>query len=113
MSIPTMSGITAKTIKTPRLTTRVLFSGPEDGRPVLFLHGNTSSATWWEEVMVTLPPRFRRLAPDQRAYGDADPEKHVDATRGVGDGADDAVALLDHLSIPKAHIVGNSLGGNV
>jgi pimeloyl-ACP methyl ester carboxylesterase len=113
MSIPTMSGITTKTIKTPRLTTRVLFSGPEDGRPVLFLHGNTSSATWWEEVMVTLPPGFRGLAPDQRGFGDADLRKHIDATRGAGDWADDAIALLDYLGIPKAHIVGNSLGGSV
>jgi pimeloyl-ACP methyl ester carboxylesterase len=108
-----MSGITAKTITTPRLATRVLFSGPEGGTPVLFLHGNTSSATWWEEVMASLPPGFRGLAPDQRGYGDADPDKHIDATRGMGDLADDAAALLDHLSIPKAHIVGNSLGGNV
>jgi pimeloyl-ACP methyl ester carboxylesterase len=63
--------------------------------------------------MVTLPPSFRGLAPDQRGYGDADPDKHIDATRGMGDLADDAAALLDHLRLPKAHIVGNSLGGNV
>jgi pimeloyl-ACP methyl ester carboxylesterase len=113
MSIPVLSGITATTITTPRLTTRVLFSGPEDGPPVLFLHGNTSSATWWEEVMVTLPPGLRGIAPDQRGFGGADPGKHIDATRGMGDLADDAAALLDHLNIPKAHIVGNSLGGNV
>jgi pimeloyl-ACP methyl ester carboxylesterase len=37
----------------------------------------------------------------------------VDATRGAGDWADDTVALLDHLGIDKAHLVGNSLGGCV
>ena len=50
MKIPTMEGITAKTIATDRLKTRVLFYGSEEGIPVLFLHGNVSSATWWEET---------------------------------------------------------------
>ncbi len=113
MFIPTMTGITAKTIATPRLSTRVLFSGGEDAIPVLFLHGNTSSATWWEETMLALPKEFRGIAPDQRGFGDADAAKHVDATRGCGDWADDAAALLDTLGIAQAHIVGNSLGGSV
>lgn len=113
MPIPTMEGITAKTITTPRITTRVLFSGADDGVPVLFLHGNVSSATWWEETMVALPAAYRGIAPDQRGFGDAELEKKIDATNGMGDLADDAIALLDHLGIEKAHIVGNSLGGMV
>lgn len=63
--------------------------------------------------MVALPPTFRGIAPDQRGFGDADPDKKIDATNGMGDLAEDAVALLDHLKIDKAHIVGNSLGGMV
>ncbi len=113
MSIPTMDGITAKTITTARITTRVLFSGADDSVPVLFLHGNVSSATWWEETMVTLPAGYRGIALDQRGFGDADFEKKIDATNGMGDLADDAIALLEHLGIEKAHIVGNSLGGMV
>jgi pimeloyl-ACP methyl ester carboxylesterase len=111
MSVPTIT--TAKTITTGRLTTRVLFHGPDDGIPVLFLHGNLTSATWWEETMVALPPGYRGIAPDQRGYGSADPAAKIDATRGMDDLADDAVALLDHLGIDKAHLVGNSLGGCV
>ena len=60
-----------------------------------------------------MPAAFRGIAPDQRGFGDADPDKKVDATRGAGDWADDAVALLDALGIDKAHVVGNSLGGVV
>ncbi len=56
MSVSILPGITAQNITTDRLTTRVLFAGPEDGEPVLFIHGNFSSATWWEETMVKLPP---------------------------------------------------------
>ena len=113
MTVPTMDGVTAQTITTSRITTRVLFSGDENGVPVVFIHGNASSATWWEEVMVALPAGFQGIAYDQRAYGEADPAKKVDATRGMGDLADDAVALLDHLTIEKAHIVGISMGGSV
>jgi pimeloyl-ACP methyl ester carboxylesterase len=113
MSVPTLPGVTPKMISTERIETRVLFSGPDDGAPVLFLHGNASSATWWEETMVALPAGFRGIAPDQRGFGDADADKKVDATRGAGDWADDAVALLDTLGIKRAHVVGNSLGGVV
>jgi len=113
MSIATMDGITAQTVTTPRLTTRVLFSGPEEGVPVLFLHGNVSSATWWEEALVGLPSGYRGIAPDQRGFGEAELNKKIDATNGMGDLADDAAALLDYLGISQAHIVGNSLGGMV
>jgi pimeloyl-ACP methyl ester carboxylesterase len=120
MSVPTLDGVTAARITTDRITTRVLFTGPDDGAPVLFLHGNLSSATWWEETMLDLPgpsagsgQGYRGIAPDQRGFGDADPEKKVDATRGTGDWVDDTVALLDHLGIAETHIVGVSLGGLV
>ncbi len=113
MTIPTLPGITAKMITTPRLTTRVLFSGSDSGIPVLFLHGNASSATYWEEVMLALPEGYRGIAPDQRGYGDADRAKKVDATRGMCDFAEDAIALLDALGIDKAHVAGHSMGGSV
>jgi pimeloyl-ACP methyl ester carboxylesterase len=113
MSIPTISGITAKQITSARLSTRVLFSGPDDGQAVLFLHGNASSATYWEETMVALPSGYRGIAPDQRGYGGADRAVKIDATRGMGDLADDAMALLDTLGIEKAHVVGHSMGGSV
>lgn len=113
MSIPTLDGITAKTITSSRLTTRVLFSGADDGIPVLFLHGNASSATFWEEVMVALPAGYRGIAPDQRGYGEADRAVKIDATRGMGDFSDDALALLDALGIEKAHVAGHSMGGAV
>lgn len=110
-TIPTIT--TAKRIKTARLETRVLFAGPDDGIPVIFVHGNLSAATWWEEAMLALPDGFRAIAPDLRAYGEADPSAKVDATRGLLDFVDDLVALADALGIAQAHWVGHSLGGGV
>jgi len=113
MSVPTLPRISAKMVETPRLNTRVLFSGGDVGIPVLFLHGNASSATFWEETMLALPTGFRGIAPDQRGYGGADRSQKIEATRGMSDFADDAVALLDTLGIEKAHVVGHSMGGSV
>jgi pimeloyl-ACP methyl ester carboxylesterase len=111
MSVPTLDGITASTVTTSRLTARVLTSGPSDGVPVLLLHGNLSSATWWEDTMVRLPDGYRAIAPDQRGFGESDPAAVVDATRGMGDYVDDAFALMDQLGHDRFHLVGNSLGG--
>jgi len=110
-SIPVITE--ARRIETPRLATRVLFAGPEDGVPVIFIHGNLSAATWWEETMLRLPEGFRAIAPDLRAYGEAEPGAIVDATRGLGDFVDDLAALMAALGIEAAHLVGHSLGGGV
>ncbi len=111
MSIPVITR--AERVTSARIETRVLFAGPEDGVPVVFVHGNLSAATWWEETMLRLPEGFRAIAPDLRSYGEADPAAKVDATRGLRDLSDDLAALLEALDIPAAHFVGHSLGGAV
>ena len=111
-SVPTLPGITSKMIETSRIKTHVLFSGPEDGVPVMFIHGNASSATFWEEIMLGLPTGFRGIAPDLRGYGDTE-DKLIDATRGMSDWVDDLLALYSALKIEKAHLVGHSMGGTI
>ena len=113
MNIPVLEGVTARTVTTGRLTTRVLFSGSDHGIPVLLIHGNFSNATWWEETLLALPQKFRGIAPDQRGYGGADPAAKIDATRGMRDFVDDSLALMDLLGHDRFHLVGNSLGGLV
>jgi pimeloyl-ACP methyl ester carboxylesterase len=99
-------------VETPRLTMHVLFSGSEDGTPVLFIHGNASSATYWEEIMLKLPAGFRGIAPDLRGYGDTE-DKLIDATCGMSDWLDDLLGLADALNIDKFHAVGHSMGGTI
>ncbi|WP_208996131.1 alpha/beta hydrolase [Pseudovibrio ascidiaceicola] len=111
IDIPTL--LEARSVQSARLTTRVLFSGPEDGVPIFFIHGNLSAATWFEETMQRLPKFFRAIAPDLRGYAGADPAAVVDATRGTKDFADDLAALMDELGIKAAHMIGHSLGGGV
>ena len=111
MPIPTLPGINAEAIASARITTRVLSSGDAGGIPVLFIHGNLTSATFWEETMLDMPAHYRCIAHDQRGFGDSDPAAAVDGARGLADHADDALALLDALGIAQAHVVGHSMGG--
>jgi pimeloyl-ACP methyl ester carboxylesterase len=109
-SIPTLPGVTSQMVETPRLRTHALFSGPADGVAVLFVHGNASSSTFWEETMVALPSGFRSIAVDLRGYGDTE-DKLVDATRGYGDWVDDLMELTQALGLERYHVVGHSMGG--
>ena len=111
-SIPTLPGIRSEMVDTPRLKLHVLFSGPDTGTPVLFVHGNASSATYWEEIMLKLPAGFRGIAPDLRGYGDTE-DKLIDATGGMDDFVDDLLGLLEALKIEKTHVVGHSMGGAI
>ncbi len=76
----------------------ILVTGPADGTPVLLIHGNCSSAAFWEPLVRRLPPTLRLIAPDLRGYG-ASATAPVDATRGLRDFADDVAALLDEKSL--------------
>ncbi len=109
-SIPTLPGISSKMIDTPRLQMHALFSGDANATPVIFIHGNAASATFWEEIMLKLPPLFRGIALDLRGYGDTE-DKLIDATRGLQDWADDVLALVQTLGLDRYHLVGHSLGG--
>ncbi len=111
MPLP-LPGVTSHLVKTPRLTQHVLRSGPANGIPVIFLHGNFSAALYWEETMLALPAAFQAIAPDLRGYGWTE-DLVVDATRGLSDWTDDLVELMDALGIARAHFVGWSLGGGI
>jgi pimeloyl-ACP methyl ester carboxylesterase len=109
-SVPTLPGIESRMIDTSRLQIHALTSGPESGEAVIFIHGNASSSTFWEEQMLMLPSHMRGIAPDLRGYGDTE-DLIIDATRGLGDWADDLLALVGALGLEKYHLVGHSLGG--
>lgn len=107
-----LPGIAQHHADTARLRTAYLADDRAEGEVVVLVHGNVSSSLFWQETMRALPEGFRAIAPDLRGFGGSATEP-VDATRGLGDFADDVVALLDSLGIAKAHLVGWSMGGGV
>ena len=70
---------------------------------MLFIHGNASSATFWEQTMLELPASYCAIAPDLRGYGDTE-DKLIDATRGFGDWVDDLFGFADALGIGRFHL---------
>ncbi|MDW8234430.1 MAG: alpha/beta fold hydrolase [Roseiflexaceae bacterium] len=112
MTIPALPGITVQTVETPRIRICVRSSGPVDGTPVIFVHGNVSSGVFWEETMLALPATYRAIAPDLRGYGDTE-ALQIDATRGLRDWSDDLRALIETLGLGRVHLVGWSLGGGI
>jgi pimeloyl-ACP methyl ester carboxylesterase len=106
-----LPGVRSATVDTDRLRMHLLEAGPEDGEPLVLLHGNLSTGRFYEHLMPRLGERYRVLAPDMRGFGDTEP-KALDATRGLGDWADDTAALLRALGIERPpHLVGWSTAG--
>ena len=111
-TVPTLPGITSKMVQTDRLNVHVLSCGPEEGTAVLFVHGNVSSATYWEETMLALPDGYRGLAVDLRGYGDTE-ALPINGATGMADFAADVRSVVETLGVGKHHIVGHSMGGGV
>ena len=84
--------------------------GDSDRLVVLLLHGFPDEATMWQRQIDSLHAAgYRVLAPDMRGYGESDiPERQRDHhwRRIVAD----HVALLDHLKIDRADVVGHDWG---
>jgi pimeloyl-ACP methyl ester carboxylesterase len=99
-------------VATGRLTMNVLSTERSDGEPVVFVHGNVSSALFFDETMLALPAGLRGVAPDLRGFGDTDAAP-IDARRGLRDFADDLVALVAALGLAPVHLVGWSMGGGI
>ncbi len=113
MEIPaTLPGITQRMVQTPRLNQHVYFSGPEDGTPVIFIHGNFAAGLYWEETLQGLPAGYRGIAPDLRGYGWTE-DGDIDSTLGMRPWSEDLHSLMETLGLSRAHLVGWSMGGGI
>jgi pimeloyl-ACP methyl ester carboxylesterase len=78
------------------------------GTPVIFLHANTGSAEVWEhQIPAFTRAGYRFIAYDRRGFG----RTVADASGPASTGADDLLALVDHLKIDKFHVLGTAGGG--
>jgi 3-oxoadipate enol-lactonase len=77
------------------------------GRPVVLIHGGNLDAGMWDADVPALAAHFRVITYDVRPYGRSGP-----ATADYAWHAD-LRALLDHLKIERADLVGLSLGARV
>lgn len=81
------------------------------GRPTaVAIHGITANAFSFGPLSQALAGRVSLVAPDLRGRGGSG---QVGGPYGLATHADDIVALLDHLGLPSAVLVGHSMGGFV
>lgn len=80
------------------------------GTPVIFVHEFAGDYRSWEPQMRYFGQRYRCITFNARGYPPSDVPKSPSAY-SQNRAADDIAAVLDHLAIRKAHIVGLSMGG--
>ncbi|WP_295801700.1 alpha/beta hydrolase [uncultured Microbulbifer sp.] len=80
------------------------------GEPLLLLHGLGSRGDDWQPQIESLNGEFRILTLDFPGHGDSATLTGPVTIEAL---AADALALLDHLAIERAHVAGLSLGGMV
>jgi pimeloyl-ACP methyl ester carboxylesterase len=80
-----------------------------EGLPLLVLHAVEESSFDWRWVMPELSRNYRIYAPDLPGFGDSAKPKTADYTPAFFEWF--VAAYLDALSIERAAVVGNSLGG--
>lgn len=87
--------------------TRIFFAQFGEGEPVLLLHGGMGNSNYWGHQLPELAKHFSVIAMDTRGHGRS---PVTSAAFGYRLFADDVAALLDHLAIAKASLVGWSDG---
>ena len=89
---------------------RLYYEQAGQGTPILFVHEFASDHRGWEPQLREFGKRYRCIAYSARGYtpSDVPSDKNVYSYQHV---MRDAVAVLDHLKIDKAHLVGLSMGG--
>ena len=80
------------------------------GTPIVFVHEFAADHRSWEMQMRHFGQRYRCITYSARGYPPSDiPEKPTSYSQNRA--TDDIAAVMDHLKIQKAHVVGLSMGG--
>lgn len=103
----------SKIIEVGEVNLHVVFAGPEDGEPVIFIHGFPEYWYMWRHHIDALAKAgYRVAAPDMRGYNRSDRPKGKDAYQ-FSDYAGDITGLMDSQGWESANIVGHDIGARV
>jgi pimeloyl-ACP methyl ester carboxylesterase len=87
---------------------------PGSGRPVVFVHGNSSTKAVWANQITFIRQQGRPcLALDLPGHGDSDDSHQPDVTYNLPGYSTIVRALLDRLGWTAVDVVGWSLGGHI
>lgn len=80
------------------------------GFPLVLVHGLNGDLTAWGLVMPMLSQHYRTIALDVRGHGESSKPDQPYSIKGF---SEDLCDFMKQLKIPKAHIVGLSMGGAI
>lgn len=80
------------------------------GTPIVFVHEFADDLHSWEAQLRYFSRRYRCIAFNARGYAPSDVPKAL-SKYSQAIATDDIAAVMRHLKIPKAHIIGCSMGG--
>ena len=86
---------------------RLYYEAEGDGPPVLLIHGGLGTLRMWDEQVPRFAERHRLIRYDTRGFGRTETDDVEFANR------DDAIAVLDHLGVASAAVVGQSRGAMI
>jgi proline iminopeptidase len=89
---------------------RLYFEEAGSGTPIVFVHEFAADYLSWEPQMRYFARRHRCITYSARGYTPSDVPPKAEAYT-YAHFRDDVIAVLDHLQIDKAHLVGLSMGG--
>lgn len=90
---------------------RLYYETMGTGDPLLLVMGQAGDHHGWDFVRGDFAKQYQVIVYDHRGTGQSDkPKQPPYSTRGF---AQDAIAILDHLGIARAHAYGISMGGRI
>jgi pimeloyl-ACP methyl ester carboxylesterase len=104
---PPIPGVRRSFVEARGVRFHVTESGPEDGRPVLALHGWPQHHWAYNDLLADPPTGLRIIAPDLPGFGWSGPAPHKWAKEDV---ASDVLALLDALGLDRVLLVAHDWG---
>ena len=86
---------------------RIHYERSGTGSPLLLIHAGIADSRMWEPQAKALANHFDMIRPDLRGFGASELPPAPYSMLA------DLIALLDHLEVGRAHVVGCSMGGTL
>ncbi len=104
---PQLAGVRHEYVDTGGVRIHVALAGPEDGPPVVLLHGWPQNWWAWREVIPEIAKDFRVIAPDLRGHGWSEAPAGGYAKEQL---TSDMLATLDALGVGRVTWIGHDWG---
>ena len=96
--------------KAPAADAEIYYETHGRGDPVLLVPGLGGVGNYWAPNILTFAEKFQVIIHDHRGTGQS---TRSGICYSVDQMTDDLIAVMDHLGIKKAHLVGHSTGGAI